>query len=292
MIEIVGLRKSYSDGTEALRGIDITFGSGMLGLLGPNGAGKTTLLSILALHLAPSAGAVRYDGLQAERTADRSAIRSLLGYLPQSFQPVPWLTGREYLWHCAELRRVARGRDALGHRITELLAAVGLQDAADRRAGQYSGGMKRRLGVAQALVHAPRLVIVDEPTAGLDPQERVHFRDLIAEVAEHTAVVLSTHIAEDVEAICPRLAIIAGGRLAYDGPPDALLAEAKDRLWELPGERPPSDRVVPLGRRAGRGGAVREVVWAEVPPADAEPRPATLEDAYSLLLVGQRRQAT
>src|ERR1044072_4451285 len=222
MIDIVGLRKSYSDGTEALRGIAISFGRGLLGLLGPNGAGKTTLLSILALQLQPSAGALRYGGLQAERTADRPAIRSLLGYLPQSFQPVPWLTGREYPWHCAALRRVALGRDALGRRIAELLAAVGLQDAADRRAGQYSGGMKRRLGVAQALVHAPRLVIVDEPTAGLDPQERVHFRDLIAEVAEPTGVVLSTHITADVEAICPRLAIIDGGRLAYDGPPDGL----------------------------------------------------------------------
>src|ERR1044072_3726507 len=109
MIDIVGLRKSSSDGTEALRGIDVSFGRGLLGLLGPNGAGKTTLLSILALQLQPSAGALRYDGLQAERTADRPAIRSLLGYLPQSFQPVPWLTGREYLWHCAALRRGGLG---------------------------------------------------------------------------------------------------------------------------------------------------------------------------------------
>ncbi len=218
-----GLRKVYADGTEALRGIDLEIGRGMLGLLGPNGAGKTTFLSILVLELAPTAGGLRFDGLDATRGRDRELIRGRIGYLPQSYQPVPSLTGREYLLHCARLRGVPLGRRALRERVGLLLAEVGLERAADRRAGTYSGGMKRRLGVAQALVHEPGLLVVDEPTAGLDPEERIRFRNLISEIAEGTAVVLSTHIVEDVEATCPRLAVIAGGRLLFDGSPSALL---------------------------------------------------------------------
>jgi ABC-type multidrug transport system ATPase subunit len=222
-VRVRGLRKVYADGTEALRGIDLDVGRGMLGLLGPNGAGKTTLLSILALELAPTAGELVFDGLDAARPSDRGAIRGRIGYLPQGYQPVPSLSGREYLLHCARLRGVPLRRRALLARVDGLLAGVGLERAAERRAGTYSGGMKRRLGVAQALVHEPALLVVDEPTAGLDPEERIRFRNLVTEAAEGTAVVLSTHIVEDVEATCPRLAVIAGGRLLFDGPPAELL---------------------------------------------------------------------
>jgi len=222
-IRIRGLRKVYGDGTVALEGIDLDLERGMVGLLGPNGAGKTTFLSILVLELAPSAGALAFGELDAARGGDRSAIRRLVGYLPQGFQPVPALTGREYLLHCARLRDVALPRRALAERVDALLSEVGLARAADRRAGTYSGGMKRRLGVAQALVHRPGLLVVDEPTAGLDPEERIRFRNLVAEVAEGTTVVLSTHIVEDVEATCPRLVVIAGGRLRFDGPPGELM---------------------------------------------------------------------
>jgi ABC-type multidrug transport system ATPase subunit len=223
-VSIRALRKVYGDGTEALRGIDLELGRGMVGLLGPNGAGKTTFLSILVLELAPSGGELRFGDLVAARGADRAAIRRRIGYLPQGYQPSPTLSGREYLLHCARLRGVPLRRRALRERVDSLLAGVGLERAADRRAGTYSGGMKRRLGVAQALVHSPALLVVDEPTAGLDPEERIRFRNLVTDVAEATTVVLSTHIVEDVEATCPRLAVIAGGRLVFDGRPGELLA--------------------------------------------------------------------
>jgi ABC-type multidrug transport system ATPase subunit len=228
VVSIQGLRKVYRDGTEAVRGMDLDLGRGMVGLLGPNGAGKTTFLSILVLELEASAGTLAFsiDGrvLDAARGADRALIRRRIGYLPQGYQPVPLLTGREYLLHCARLRGVPLSRRALDERVDALLAGVGLERAADRRAGTYSGGMKRRLGVAQALVHMPTLLVVDEPTAGLDPEERIRFRNLVTDVAGGTAVVLSTHIVEDVEATCPRLVVIAGGRLLFDGRPGALLA--------------------------------------------------------------------
>ena len=222
-IRIRGLRKVYGDGTVALEGIDLDLGRGMVGLLGPNGAGKTTFLAILVLELAPTAGELRFGELDPSLAAERAAIRRRIGYLPQAYQPVPSLSGREYLLYCARLRGVRLKRRALAQRVDSLLSAVGLERAAGRRTGTYSGGMKRRLGVAQALVHAPALLVVDEPTAGLDPDERIRFRNLIADVAEATIVVLSTHIVEDVEATCPRLVVIARGRQRFDGPPGELL---------------------------------------------------------------------
>ncbi|HBL30605.1 MAG TPA: ABC transporter ATP-binding protein [Acidobacteria bacterium] len=226
MIELQDLAKIYADGTRALQGVSLSFDRGMLGLLGPNGAGKTTFLSLLTLALEPSAGRRIYDGLDAAQPGRRAAIRRRIGYLPQDYRPVGHLTGREYLGHMARLRGVPLGRRELAEKVRALLDSVGLTAAADRPSGTYSGGMQRRLGIAQALLHAPRLVIVDEPTAGLDPEERIRFRGLITEVAEQTAVLLSTHIVEDVEATCPRLAIIGGGRLLFDGPPGDLLRSA------------------------------------------------------------------
>jgi ABC-2 type transport system ATP-binding protein len=226
MIELRGITKTWSDGKHALRGVDLSLGEGMFGLLGPNGAGKTTLLSILVLAVDPTSGTRRYDGLDAGAARDRAKIRAAIGYLPQDFQPVRHLTGREYLRLVAELRGVRLTRHQLDRRIEMLLDAVDLRDAASRASGEYSGGMRRRLGIAQALIHAPRLVVIDEPTAGLDPEERIRFRNLIAEVAEDVAVLLSTHICEDIEATCDRVGIIADGRLAYDGPPGALMSGA------------------------------------------------------------------
>lgn len=225
MIELDGLTKTYADGTEALKGVSLTLDQGMFGLLGPNGAGKTTFLSILVLALEPSAGRRVYDGLDAARPALRAEIRRRIGYLPQDYHPLPHLTGEEYLLHCAHLRGM--GGVGLRGRVRELIASVGLAEAARRPAGTYSGGMQRRLGIAQALIHSPRLLVVDEPTAGLDPEERIRFRGLIGEVAESTAVLLSTHIVEDVEATCPRLAVIARGRLLFDGSPTEILRQSE-----------------------------------------------------------------
>jgi ABC-2 type transport system ATP-binding protein len=232
LIELHGIRKTYSDGHEALRGIDLSLGEGMFGLLGPNGAGKTTLLSILVLALEPTAGTMRFRGLDASRADARSAIRAQIGYLPQDFQPLRHLTGVEYLVHCARLRALPLTRHEIDRRARMLLEAVDLTESAKRASGEYSGGMRRRLGIAQAMIHAPRMLVIDEPTAGLDPEERIRFRNLIAEIAEEVAVLLSTHISEDIEATCDRIAVLAGGRLVFDGGVDELLGRGGETLEE------------------------------------------------------------
>ncbi|HEV2721002.1 MAG TPA: ATP-binding cassette domain-containing protein [Thermoanaerobaculia bacterium] len=224
LLDLRGITKTYSDGHEALRGVDLALDEGMFGLLGPNGAGKTTLLQILVLALEPTSGTRSYEGLDPK--THRKEIRRSIGYLPQDFQPIRHLTGTEYLVHCARLRSVPLTRRELDGRARRLLDAVDLQDAANRPAGEYSGGMRRRLGIAQAMIHAPRLLVIDEPTAGLDAEERVRFRNLIAEVAEEIAVLLSTHICEDIEATCDRIGVLAGGRMIFDGPPGALMRGA------------------------------------------------------------------
>jgi ABC-2 type transport system ATP-binding protein len=228
LIELYGISKTYSDGHQALRGIDLSLGEGMFGLLGPNGAGKTTLLSILVLALEPTEGVRRYAGLDPHHRGTRAAIRRSIGYLPQDFQPVRHLSGAEYLVHCARLRGVPLSRRELDRRARMLLEAVELQDAANRLAGEYSGGMKRRLGIAQAMIHAPRVLVIDEPTAGLDAEERIRFRNLIAEVSEEVAVLLSTHICEDIEATCDRIGVLANGVLVFDGRPGELMTRVTD----------------------------------------------------------------
>ena len=222
MIELRGLTKTYSDGHHALRGVDLALGDGMFGLLGPNGAGKTTLLSILVLAIEPTSGSRVYDGLDAAKAVNRTAIRRQIGFLPQDFQPIRHLSGFEYLVHCARLRATGLLRKEIDRRARQLLEAVDLQDAASRASGEYSGGMRRRLGIAQALIHSPRLLVIDEPTAGLDPEERIRFRNLIAEVSDHVAVLLSTHICEDIEATCDRVGVLVGGRIVFDGAPGEL----------------------------------------------------------------------
>jgi len=223
LLELRGVRKTYSDGHVALRGIDLSLGEGMFGLLGPNGAGKTTLLSILVLALEPTAGTLRFMGMDASGAHARAAIRRQIGYLPQDFQPLRQLTGVEYLVHCARLRGLSLTRREIDRRARMLLDAVDLTDAANRASGEYSGGMRRRLGIAQAMIHAPRMLVIDEPTAGLDPEERIRFRNLIAEVAEEVAVLLSTHIAEDIEATCDHIAVLNEGRIVFDGSAGELL---------------------------------------------------------------------
>ncbi len=287
MIELEGIAKTYADGMQALKGISLRLDAGMFGLLGHNGAGKTTFLSILVLALEPSAGRRVYDGLDAASARARAAIRRRIGFLPQDFHPIGHLTGRQYLLHCARLREVPLGRAALGRRVAELLEEVGLERAADRRAGDYSGGMQRRLGIAQALIHSPRLIVVDEPTAGLDPEERIRFRALITDVAASTTVLLSTHIVEDVEATCPRLGVIAGGRLLFDGPPTELLRRAAGRLWQLPAGAPLPAGAVEVTLRSDRQGGVERVIYSETEAPGAVPRRPTLEESYSAFLALQ-----
>lgn len=287
MIRIRALRKVYSDGHCALGGIDLDLGEGMFGLLGPNGAGKTTFLSILVLALQPSGGTMEFFSLDPRRASDRAAIRALIGFLPQNFAPIGHLTGFEYLLHCARVRNVPLSSRALRDRARLLLEAVELREAAGRRCGTYSGGMRRRLGIAQALIHAPRLLVVDEPTAGLDPEERIRFRNLITDAAEETAVLLSTHISEDIEATCDRIGVIAAGRMLFDGSPADLIRRAVGTLWRIPADGVPPAGAVPIARRMYDGDETQLVFSAEQPRGAAAHEEISLEEGYSALLASE-----
>jgi ABC-2 type transport system ATP-binding protein len=202
MIEISQLTKTYAGRVQALRGVDLQIGgTGMFGLLGPNGAGKTTLMRILAGLLRPTSGQVRVFGHDMTKPKDKLAIKALLGYLPQELGLYPDLTAREFLDYVALLKGLT---DSIARRrqITERLERVRLTEVADRRLKTYSGGMKRRVGIAQALLGEPKLVIVDEPTVGLDPEERVRLRNLLGDTAHACTVILSTHIVEDISQSC------------------------------------------------------------------------------------------
>lgn len=291
MLELQDIKKTYSDGTSALNGVNLSFGRGMLGLLGPNGAGKTTLLSILTLAQEPSAGSRIYFDLD-DRPKHRASIRRMIGYLPQEFSPVDDLTGFEYLELCAHWRRLPLGRRALRRRIDRLLDAVELSQAAHREAARYSGGMIRRLGLAQAILHSPAFLVVDEPTAGLDPEERIRFRNLITDLADEIPVLLSTHIVEDIEATCPRLAILAKGSLLFDGTPGALMRRAEGKLWVLDSgvdERPPG--LLPVGRRVSDRGESFQVFHADEPPRSGRAVAPNLEEACSTFLALEAAQS-
>lgn len=284
MIEVSGISKTYPDGTRALDGVDLSLGDGLFGLLGPNGAGKTTLLSILVLAQEPSTGRRSYFGIP-DRVRERARIRKMIGYLPQDFAPITGLSGFEYLRFCAELRQVPLRRRDLERRIWALLEAVELTHAAHRRATTYSGGMIRRLGLTQALIHGPKLLVVDEPTAGLDPEERIRFRNLITDLGEEVPVLLSTHIVEDIEATCPRLGIIARGRLLFDGEPGELMRRAENRMWLLEEAAPGPTGAIKIGQRGSDGvDGVRNVFLSPDPVAGGEPLEPNLEEACAAFL--------
>ncbi len=290
MLTLTNITKTYSDGTRALEHVDLSFGRGLLGLLGPNGAGKTTLLSILTLAQEPSTGTRQYFDL-GDRARHRAKIREMIGYLPQEFVPLSRVTGFEYLEICATWRQIPLSRRALKHRIWTLLEAVELTAAAHREAARYSGGMIRRLGLAQAILHSPKFLIVDEPTAGLDPEERIRFRNLITDLADEIPVLLSTHIVEDIEATCPRLAILARGRILFDGPPSELMLRAEGRLWQLPAGVEADSGLLTVGRRVSPTGQSVPVIFSDRALPTAEAISPNLEEACSLFLMLEASQS-
>lgn len=274
---------AYPNGHEALSGIDLDLGPGVLGLLGPNGAGKSSLMRILATLTTPGSGQVLWNGTDLAR--ERNALRRTLGYLPQDFGVYPALSAREFLAFLAAVKGLAgaKARD----RIDACLAAVGLESAADRRLGEFSGGMRQRVGIAQALLNDPVLLIVDEPTVGLDPEERMRFRHLLTDLAGERLVILSTHIVSDVEATATSLAVMTAGRLRFHGTPEALLARADGHVWEwtIASEQLPQVRAQFLlcgSLRRPEGIHVR-AVCAERPVEGAQPVVPELEDAYAWL---------
>jgi ABC-type multidrug transport system ATPase subunit len=289
MLEIRNLVKIYPGPVTALSGISLDVPPGMFGLLGPNGAGKTTLMRILAGLLEPTSGEVTLDGLDA--LAHPREIRRRLGYLPQEFGFYPHLTGEKMLLYLLRLKGI-EAPGGLPRLARELLLRVNLGAAADRKVKSYSGGMRQRLGIAQAIAGDPRLIIVDEPTAGLDPEERLRFYRLLAELAEDRIVLLSTHIFDDVAVLCPRFAVIRQGRLVAQTSPGEARAAIAGKIFEgrvAPGELD----------RLGRDHQITQAILVEgqnrvrifspgapggAPPSGFEPVPATLEDAYLLLM--------
>ena len=283
-LQLDDVRYRYRGGHEALAGVSFGMTTGILGLLGPNGAGKSTLMRILATLARPLAGTVRWNGADIAATPD--VVRRTLGYLPQDFGVYPALTAREFLAYLAAVKGVpAREVD---DRVARCLDQVGLADAADRRLGGFSGGMRQRVGIAQALLNDPRLLIVDEPTVGLDPEERLRFRHLITDLAADRLVILSTHIVSDIEASATALAIMAKGRLLYAGAPEPLLAQAAGHVFEWTVD---ADRVLELRSRFVTSSSIRKpdgvrlrIVADAAPHADAVACEPDLDDAYLWLL--------
>ncbi|MBE2272070.1 MAG: ABC transporter ATP-binding protein [Anaerolinea sp.] len=282
MIEITDLTKTYNKQIHALCGISLEIGTGMFGLLGPNGAGKTTLMRVLAGLLRPTSGTVRVLGEEITSRAGKLAAKRQLGYLPQELGLYPNLTGREFLEYIALLKGI---RGDKKRQIGELLELVRLTDAADRRLKTYSGGMKRRIGIAQALLGSPKLLIVDEPTAGLDPEERVRFRNMLAETATHCTVILSTHVIEDISHSCNDLAIIRNGQVLFRGTPSELIARARGKVWSIltPGDRPNGEVSVVSTLQLERGVQYR-VLGEPTAGYNASPLEPSLEDGYILAM--------
>ena len=293
MLEIRNLVKVYPGPVAALQGVSLDVGQGMFGLLGPNGAGKTTLMRIVAGLLEPTSGTVHFDG--EDIVADPRRIRRQLGYLPQDFGFYPHLTGESMLRFLLVLKGV-EAPQGVKRLAAELLDRVNLSYAAKRKVKGYSGGMRQRLGIAQALAGDPRLLVVDEPTAGLDPEERLRFYRLVAELAEDRTVLLSTHIVDDISVLCPRVAIMYGGRFVADTTP----AEARNRLAGTiyQGAVAKEDlaavdrdyRVTQAILIEGRN-QVRIHLPEGQPPESFEAADPTLEDAYLLLAQANGAQA-
>ena len=230
VIEITGLGHTYKGGHTALDGVELSFGTGLFGLLGPNGAGKSTLMRIICTLLRPTKGQVRICGHDVTR--DQRAVRELLGYLPQDFGAWRLHRVEEVLDTLAQLSGMHDSKKRRA-RVTEVLDQVGLGEVSHRKVKKLSGGMVRRLGVAQALVHEPRVLVVDEPTVGLDPEERIRFRQLMSGLGRERTILLSTHIVADLGAGCREIAVLDAGRIAFQGPPAELLGKAVGKVFQV-----------------------------------------------------------
>lgn len=228
-ISIEGLSKIYPNGNRAINNINLEIQDGMFGLLGPNGAGKSSLMRILVTLMKPSSGKVTIDGYDLVK--NRREIREMLGYLPQDFRFFSKLKTYEFLDYAARLAGM-KDKKLRAQSVDRMLEEVGLFEARDRQANRLSGGMKRRLGIAQALINNPRLIIVDEPTTGLDPEERIRFRNLLSTIStKDVIIILSTHIVGDISSTCKSMALLNKGELAYSGSPDDIVSQANGKVW-------------------------------------------------------------
>ena len=283
---IEGVSKLYNGQVWGLRDFGLELGPGILGLLGPNGAGKSTLMRILATITRASEGTVVWDGVDVERNPD--VLRAVLGYLPQDFGVYPNLNAVEFLEYVAAIKGLSA--KTARRRIDELLQLVNLIEARHRPLGGYSGGMRQRVGIAQALLNDPQLLIVDEPTAGLDPEERVRFRNLLSDLSGERIVILSTHIVSDVEAVASDIALIKQGHLVRHDLPETLLQAVAGKVWELTVSSaglPALKQQALVGSTSRRSDGVHARVVSDTPPgASAASVEPMLEDAYLYFISG------
>lgn len=281
-ILVSGLTKTFRGGTRALDGLELTVPTGMFGLLGANGAGKTTLMRILAGLLRPSGGRVTVASHDLTTGEGRVGVKRVLGYLPQDLGVYPDLTAREFLDYVALLKGID-DRAARRRRVAELLEVVALSAVAGKRLAGFSGGMKRRVGIAQALLNDPRLLIVDEPTAGLDPEERIRFRTLLAQLAGDRTVLLSTHIVEDIAQTCREVAVLDAGRQIFRGTVADLTAIAEGKVWSVVGSGgQPPDAVI-VSALSHPDGMQYRIVASHPPASDAVAMAPSLEEGYLVL---------
>ena len=290
-IEAEGLGHTYKGGHTALDGVDLALGTGLFGLLGPNGAGKSTLMRIICTLLVPSRGSVRVYGHDVTR--ERREVRSRIGYLPQEFGAWRNHRAEEVLDTLARLSGMA-DKTHRRQRVAETLELVGLGEVGDRKVKKLSGGMVRRLGVAQALVHEPQVLIVDEPTVGLDPEERMRFRQMMAHLGQERTILLSTHIVADLGGGCKEIALLDGGKIVFQGSPDEILAHAAGRVFELETSADAAARVesdYEIVSRSGSGGNVllRGVAANDLPEGAQAAQTPTLEEAYLAFMAARGR---
>jgi ABC-type multidrug transport system ATPase subunit len=281
-ISIHALNMRYPNGFHALKDINLEIPTGMFGLLGPNGAGKSTLMRILVALMEPTSGAVNVFGYDLLK--QRKEVRSILGYLPQDFRFFAKYKTYEFLDYAARLSGMNNRRERR-EAVDRMLESVGLFDVRERYANKLSGGMKRRLGIAQALIHNPKLIIVDEPTTGLDPEERIRFRNLLAEISEqNVTIILSTHIVGDISSTCNCMALMNKGEVAFFGSPQEMLKETEGKVWRMQISGDELGRIdaqypVITTIPSGTGWEV-QVVADEIKGFNAEPYPPNLEHAY------------
>ncbi|KAB8295600.1 ABC transporter ATP-binding protein [Bifidobacterium avesanii] len=283
MLTVEHVTKTFS-GTTVLRDVNLTFEQGVYGLLAPNGAGKSTLMKMLATLLFPTDGSIRWNGEDIIAMDDR--YRGLLGYLPQEFGYYPNYTPRQFLRYIAALQGVRRAR--ADKRIEKLLGLVGLADAADKKMKTFSGGMIQRVGIAQALIAEPQLLILDEPTAGLDPKERVRFRNIIHDLAADRIVILSTHIVSDLETIAGKIIMLKNAQVLRCDTPATICGELEGHVWEVPGGMPLGDGRKLLSE-VQYGTETRQRIYSPAPLAAADaitPVVPNLEDAF-LMIYGE-----
>ncbi|SNS43035.1 MULTISPECIES: ABC transporter ATP-binding protein [unclassified Azospirillum] len=292
MLQISNLSHVYANGVQALDNVSLDIPRGMFGLLGPNGAGKSTLMRTLATLQKPTGGSIRFGTVDV--LSDPMGLRQMLGYLPQEFGVYPRISAEDMLDHLAVLKGITNTRQRR-ELVTELLRQTNLYDVRKKALAGYSGGMRQRFGIAQALLGDPKLIIVDEPTAGLDPEERNRFHNLLSEIGENVVVILSTHIVEDVADLCQNMAIIVGGRIVAQGQPLAMIEGMRGRIWrKMLDKAAVADhqaRYNVISTRLFAGRSVVHVVADSDPGDGFEPVAGGLEDVYFSTLRASRTAA-